>query len=69
MSFGEVLKAARLERGLSQDALARTARLHRTCISLIERDERSPTLESIVLLARALQITPSELVARHTGIH
>jgi transcriptional regulator with XRE-family HTH domain len=64
MSFGERLREARLDRGLSQDALAATAQLHHTHISLLERGRRDPTLETLVRLARALNLTPGELVAQ-----
>jgi transcriptional regulator with XRE-family HTH domain len=64
MSFGEVLLRARLDRGLSQDALAAAAELHHTHISLLERGRRDPTLETLVRLARALGLTPGELVAQ-----
>lgn len=59
--------AARLRReracaGLSQDALAAKCHMHRTEISLIERGKRSPVLETIVLLARGLELSPGELL-------
>jgi len=49
--------------GLSQEALAELCDLHRTEISLLERCKRSPRLETIVILARGLELTsPSELL-------
>ena len=54
----------RLERaGLSQEALADACDLHRTEISLLERRKRSPRLETIVILARGLGVSASELLA------
>lgn len=42
--------------GLSQEALAEICNLHRTEISLLERCKRSPRLETIVILARGLEL-------------
>jgi transcriptional regulator with XRE-family HTH domain len=60
--FAANLRARREARGLTQDGLARACGLHRTEISLLERSRRSPQLETIVLLARGLQISPRELL-------
>ena len=60
--FGEALRRVRIERGLSQEDLAHAAGLHRTHISLIERDRRSVRLESLERLAAALKIEPGDLV-------
>jgi transcriptional regulator with XRE-family HTH domain len=49
--------------GLSQEALAEICDLHRTEISLLERCKRSPRLETIVILARGLQLaSPAQLL-------
>ncbi len=60
--FAANLRARREALGLTQDGLARACGLHRTEISLLERSRRSPQLETIVLLARGLQISPRELL-------
>ena len=60
--FGSVLKSVRLERGLSQEQLAFECGLDRTFISLMERGQRQPTLESIFKLAEALDMKPSKLM-------
>ncbi|MFN0011742.1 MAG: helix-turn-helix domain-containing protein [Phycisphaerales bacterium] len=62
--FGVRVRELRTARGLSQEALANKARLHRTAISFIERAERSATLETIEKLARALEVEPSELMPK-----
>jgi transcriptional regulator with XRE-family HTH domain len=67
-SFGRRLRVLRIARGLSQEDLAHAAGLHRTHISLIERDRRSVRLETIERLARALQIEPSELFSLNAEI-
>jgi DNA-binding XRE family transcriptional regulator len=61
-TFGPFIRAWRCERAISQAGLARRAGLHRTSLGLIERDGHDPALETVVLLARALDTTPAELV-------
>lgn len=48
---------------MSQDALANASDLDRTYISLLERGHRSPTLETLFSLARALNISLAEMAA------
>jgi transcriptional regulator with XRE-family HTH domain len=61
--FAENLRSHRERLGLSQEALAEICDLHRTEISLLERCKRSPRLETIVILARALELgSPGELL-------
>ncbi|HEX5223815.1 MAG TPA: helix-turn-helix transcriptional regulator [Solirubrobacteraceae bacterium] len=63
--FAENLRRHRNRAGLSQEALADICDLHRTEISLLERCKRSPRLETIVILARGLQLaSPAELLER-----
>jgi transcriptional regulator with XRE-family HTH domain len=61
--FAVNLRQHRDRAGLSQEALADLCDLHRTEISLLERCKRSPRLETIVILARGLQLSsPGELL-------
>lgn len=62
LAFGERLRAARVEGGLSQERLASACGLHRTEISLLERGAREPRLSTIVRLARGLGVTPAALL-------
>jgi transcriptional regulator with XRE-family HTH domain len=64
VAFGRVLRELRQERGLSQEALALEADLQRNYISLIERGINQPTITTIFKLAAALEVRPSEIVAR-----
>jgi transcriptional regulator with XRE-family HTH domain len=65
--FAANLRQAREKAGISQEALADECDLHRTEISLLERCKRSPRLETIVILARGLELSsPGELLA---GMH
>ena len=62
-NVGRRLRALRLERGLTQEALARAARLDRiTIISLEVGRHRRPALDSLMRLARALGTTPDDLL-------
>lgn len=60
--FGTKLRALRADRGLSQEALADAAGLHRTYVSSVERGERNVTLVTIQRLADALGIRMSGLM-------
>ncbi|WP_183153620.1 helix-turn-helix domain-containing protein [Stenotrophomonas maltophilia] len=62
--FGEVLRAARTEREISQQDLALEADLDRTYISLMERGLRQPTLSTLIALADAMGIEAASLVQR-----
>jgi transcriptional regulator with XRE-family HTH domain len=57
--FAANLRLQREKAGLSQEALADLCNLHRTEISLLERSQRSPRLETIVTLAHGLKLTSS----------
>jgi transcriptional regulator with XRE-family HTH domain len=61
-AFGERLRAVRQEKGLSQEALALASELDRTYIGGIERGERNVSLINIHKIARALGVTPKELM-------
>jgi len=54
--YGERLRAIRLQKGVSQEALADAAELHRTYVSSVERGERNISLVNIGRLADALGV-------------
>lgn len=54
--FATNVKKYRIENGLSQEAFAEKAGLHRTYISAIEREKRSIALENVQKIADALGI-------------
>jgi transcriptional regulator with XRE-family HTH domain len=62
-AFGARVRRRRLELGLTQEALAERAGLHRTYIGMVERGDRNPTLGNQLRIARALQTDLGELVA------
>lgn len=54
--------ALRNLKGLSQDALARSAGLHRTFVAHVERGVRNIALDNIEKLAHALDVQTYELL-------
>ena len=65
--FARNLRGARSRAGLSQEALADGAGLHRTYVSSVERAERNISILNIERLAAALKKEPWEL-SRHSRI-
>ena len=61
-SFGKVLRAARREKCLTQEALAHEAGVERNFVSLIERGVNQPTIRVLFRLSAALKIPASELI-------
>jgi DNA-binding XRE family transcriptional regulator len=59
--FGASVKARRNQLGISQEALAGRANLHRTYVCDVERGARNVSLQTIQKLARALEISASAL--------
>ena len=51
----------RLQQGLSQEDLAKRAKLHRTYISDVERGERNISLSNIGVFAKTFGMSVSEL--------
>jgi transcriptional regulator with XRE-family HTH domain len=62
--IGGELRKAREAVGLTQEELAFKAGVHRTYVSLLEREKKSPTLSMLFRLCQAMGISASELVAR-----
>lgn len=60
--LGENIKRARVGRGISQEELAFRCMLHRTYISSVERGERNIGFLNLIKVAKALEISPSELI-------
>ena len=61
--LGHAVRRRRVAAGLSQEALARAARVHPTYISLVERGLRDPKISSVRRIARGLRVGAGELVA------
>ena len=56
------LRRLRASRGLSQEALADLAELHRTFVGSVERSERNISLDNLERLAKALGVSAAELL-------
>jgi transcriptional regulator with XRE-family HTH domain len=63
-TFVANLRRERKARGISQEALAREAGLHRTYVGSVERGKRNVSIDNIERLARALGLDPVELMRR-----
>ncbi len=62
--FGKVLREIRKAKGLSQEALAFESGYHPTYIGQLERGKKSPSLRTIMKVAKVLEIPASELLKR-----
>ncbi len=62
--IGKELKKARNHVGLSQEQLAEKAGVHRTYISLLERNIKSPTLDVLFRICQALEVSASDMLKR-----
>ena len=62
IKFGRKVREERTKLGLSQEALASRAGVHRTYVGMIERAEKNITLENIEKIARALKIPLDKLM-------
>jgi transcriptional regulator with XRE-family HTH domain len=60
--LGRNVRAARLQRGLSQEAVALEAEMKRGYVSDLERGTRNPSVKAIARLARALGVSPRDLL-------
>ena len=57
ITFGRNVQSARQALGISQEELADRAGLHRTYIGMVERAERSISLQNAKKIADALNVT------------
>ena len=65
--FGQRVRTLREHTGLSQEALASKAGIHRTYMGGIERGERNICLRNILRLAEALGVHPRDLFGEAEG--
>ena len=56
------IKTLRARRKLSQEALADKAGIHRVSLANIERGAKTPTLDTLARLAKALRVPLSRLL-------
>jgi transcriptional regulator with XRE-family HTH domain len=61
--FGANLRRARKRTGLSQEAVALRAAVHRTEVGLLERGERTPGIATALKVAGAVGVPLADLLA------
>jgi transcriptional regulator with XRE-family HTH domain len=59
---GRNVRAARVERGMTQERFAELSGFSQQYISDLERGRRNPTIVSLHELAQALDVTPIQLL-------
>lgn len=62
VTFGERVAARRLELGLTQVTLAKKLGIHQPDLCDIEKGRHAPTLETVEKIAKALDISPGDLL-------
>src|SRR5262245_58819895 len=65
--LGQRIRSLRERLGLTQEAFAERAGISVSFASLLERGERSPSYETLVQLARALDLSLAELFGAKPG--
>ena len=60
--IGQSIRKIRESRKITQEQLALTAGLNRAYIGYIERGERNPSTDTIVKVAKALKVSPKDLL-------
>jgi transcriptional regulator with XRE-family HTH domain len=58
------LRLIRAKKGISQEALAELAGMHRTYVGSVERGERNISIDNIEKLAKALGVLTADLVGK-----
>ena len=61
-SVGKILQSYRKSKGMSQELLSGLAGLDRTHYSKLERGLRSPTIDTLFKIAKALDVPPNKIV-------
>ncbi len=62
--LGKTIRTSRLSLGYSQENFASVCDLHRTYIGALERGEKNVTLNNIVKIAEALEMTAAALLEK-----
>jgi transcriptional regulator with XRE-family HTH domain len=62
--LGEELRKARTKAGLTQENLAFKAGVSRQYVSLLELNEKSPTVDMLIRLCKAMNTSAGKIVTR-----
>lgn len=65
--FAKNLQALRQRKHLTQEALAARAGISVAYVSMLERGQRTPPLETIDLLAKALKVPALDMLEKSTA--
>ena len=60
--IGQNIRRIRERKGITQEQLALNAGLNRAYIGYIERGERNPSTDTLVKIAKALKVSPKDLL-------
>ncbi len=61
-ALSKTIKSKRQKLNLTQEELAEESGLHVNYIGGVERAQRNPSIDSLVRIARALEISPKDLM-------
>ena len=64
LPIGHEIRSARQKAGLTQEELGFQAEVSRQYVSLLELDQKSPTLDVLMRLCRAMGVSAGTLVKR-----
>ncbi|QRI93354.1 helix-turn-helix transcriptional regulator [Delftia lacustris] len=56
MNVGQAIRLCRTQRGASQSAVARLAQCSVSYLSMLENNQRDPTLSTVIKIAEALRV-------------
>ncbi len=62
VKIGRNVRKIREKKGFTQEKLALDAGLNRAYIGYIERGERNPSTDTLVKIAKALKVSPKDLL-------
>ena len=63
LRLGHAIRRLRKDAGYSQESFADRCGVHRTYMGSVERGETNISLDNIERIARALRLTPAQLLA------
>ena len=67
-NVSRLLREERGKRGMSMNVLAQKSGLSHSMVSLVERDLRNPSLETLLRIAEALEIDLGRIISEATKI-
>jgi len=65
--LGEEIRKARLDADLTQEELAFKAGVSRQYVSLLELNQKSPTVDVLIRLCKAMKVSAGQMIVRLEG--